>query len=74
LGDLAREIVENNKKLCSLELLVLFVQAKRTEENECQKVLGHGAHSVFRISYVFVEKIKGSAWINGINVIKKRGV
>jgi hypothetical protein len=30
LGDLAKEAVEINKKLCSLELLVLLVQAKRT--------------------------------------------
>jgi hypothetical protein len=40
LGDLAKEIVGINKKLCSLEFLVLFVQAKRTDENEVLELFG----------------------------------
>jgi len=32
LGDLGREIVENNKTLCSLDFLVLLGQAKRIRE------------------------------------------
>jgi hypothetical protein len=47
LGDLARESVEINKKLCSLEFLVLFVQAKRTEKNKCLKYLKLGVPKVF---------------------------
>jgi hypothetical protein len=39
LGHLACEIVEINKKLCSLEFLVLLVQAKRTEKKVVPKVL-----------------------------------
>jgi hypothetical protein len=35
-----------------------------------------GLRDIFCFPYriIFVEKINGSAWINGINVIKKQGV
>jgi hypothetical protein len=65
LGDLAKEIVENNKKLCSLEFLVLLVQAKRTKKKKwlnylklgVPKVLeGCGGHSVFRTALFLLEK------------------
>jgi hypothetical protein len=40
LGDLAKEIVGNNKILCSLDLLLLFHQGKSKEKK--QKVFIYG--------------------------------
>jgi hypothetical protein len=47
LGDLANESVEINKKLCSLEFLVLLVQAKRTKKKKWLKYLKLGVPKVF---------------------------